>query len=155
MSDELNQQADQSAAAEAGSATPGESVPFVTATASTEANPDQAPSNPATAEPPSDQLTEQPLAPLSGSSVDDSPGELAAGDTARLSTSLSALSADQPNAESAESAESTSAALPANAAPLLARLHADLEALERKIELGIHVFAHEVAAIRDQVKSLI
>ncbi|WP_186058943.1 hypothetical protein [Burkholderia gladioli] len=37
----------------------------------------------------------------------------------------------------------------------LARLHADLEALERKIELGIHVFAHEVAAIRDQVKSLI
>ncbi|WP_336816837.1 hypothetical protein [Burkholderia gladioli] len=38
---------------------------------------------------------------------------------------------------------------------LLARLHADLEALERKIELGIHVFAHEVAAIRDQVKSLI
>ncbi|WP_186184487.1 hypothetical protein [Burkholderia gladioli] len=152
MSDELNQQADQSAAAEAGSVTPGESVPSVTATASTEANPDQAPSNPATAELPSDHLTEQTLAPLSGSSVDDSPGELAAGDTARLSTSLSALSADQPNAESAES---TSAALPANAAPLLARLHADLEALERKIELGIHVFAHEVAAIRDQVKSLI
>lgn len=38
---------------------------------------------------------------------------------------------------------------------LLARLHADLEALERKIELGIHVFAHEVASIREQVKSLI
>lgn len=152
MSDELNQQADQSAAAEAGSATPGESVPSVTATASTEANPDQAPSNPATAELPSDHLTEQTLAPLSGSSVDDSPGELAADDTARLSTSLSALSADQPNAESAES---TSAALSVNAAPLLARLHADLEALERKIELGIHVFAHEVAAIRDQVKALI
>ncbi|WP_186195657.1 hypothetical protein [Burkholderia gladioli] len=49
------------------------------------------------------------------------------------------------------------AASPAAVPPetLLARLHADLEALERKIELGIHVFAHEVAAIRDQVKSLI
>ncbi|WP_186148428.1 hypothetical protein [Burkholderia gladioli] len=78
--------------------------------------------------------------------------EPAVDDTAGLSTSLSALSADQPNAESVES---KSAALPANAAPLLARLHDDLEALERKIELGIHVFAHEVAAIRDQVKSLI
>ncbi|WP_186034225.1 hypothetical protein [Burkholderia gladioli] len=81
-----------------------------------------------------------------------SSSEPAADDTAGLSTSLSALSADQPNAESAES---KSAALPENPAPLLARLHDDLETLERKIELGIHVFAHEVAAIRDQVKSLI
>ncbi len=40
-------------------------------------------------------------------------------------------------------------------APMLARLHADLEELERKIGQGIHVFAHEVAAIRDQLAKLI
>ncbi|WLE58380.1 hypothetical protein GIY62_14720 [Burkholderia plantarii] len=40
-------------------------------------------------------------------------------------------------------------------AAMLARLHADLDELERKIGQGIHVFAHEVAAIRDRVKSLI
>lgn len=91
-------------------------------------------------------------ASLSTSMSVSASAEPVADDIAGLSTLLSALSADQPNAESAES---KSAALPANAAPLLARLHDDLETLERKIELGIHVFAHEVAVIRDQVKALI
>ncbi|WP_334000747.1 hypothetical protein [Burkholderia gladioli] len=65
-----------------------------------------------------------------------------------LSTSLSTSALVDPAPEQVEAAE-----IPQET--LLARLHADLEALERKIELGIHVFAHEVAAIRDQVKSLI
>ncbi|WP_186234434.1 hypothetical protein [Burkholderia gladioli] len=65
-----------------------------------------------------------------------------------LSTSLSTSALVDPAPEQVEAAE-----IPQET--LLARLHADLEALEQKIELGILVFAHEVAAIRDQVKSLI
>ncbi|QHP90594.1 hypothetical protein [Burkholderia glumae] len=65
-----------------------------------------------------------------------------------LSTPLSTSALVDPAPEQVEAAK-----IPQET--LLARLHADLEALERKIELGIHVFAHEVAAIRDQVKALI
>ncbi|WP_186040603.1 hypothetical protein [Burkholderia gladioli] len=66
---------------------------------------------------------------------------------------LSSATADATLADAGGIPAASPAAVPPET--LLARLHADLEALERKIELGIHVFAHEVAAIRDQVKSLI
>ncbi|WP_186259156.1 hypothetical protein [Burkholderia gladioli] len=65
-----------------------------------------------------------------------------------LSTSLPTSALVDPVPEQVEASE-----IPQET--LLARLQADLETLERKIELGIHVFAHEVAVIRDQVKSLI
>ncbi|WP_336817272.1 hypothetical protein [Burkholderia gladioli] len=66
MTDEQNQDP-QPTSQEAGSATLGESVQSATGTASTPANPSPAPSNPATAESPSGQLTEQPPASLDGS----------------------------------------------------------------------------------------
>lgn len=38
---------------------------------------------------------------------------------------------------------------------VLMRLHAALDDLETKIGNGVHVFAHEVAAVRDLVKAVI
>ncbi|MBJ9659849.1 hypothetical protein [Burkholderia gladioli] len=73
--------------------------------------------------------------------------------SAPTTAASSSGSADATLADAGGIPASSPAAVPPET--LLARLHADLEALERKIELGIHVFAHEVAAIRDQVKSLI
>ncbi|MDN7917647.1 hypothetical protein QZM99_06035 [Burkholderia gladioli] len=71
---------------------------------------------------------------------------------ANVTVNQAALPSPISNGETLASADAPAVVPPET---LLARLHADLEALERKIELGIHVFAHEVAAIRDQVKALI
>ncbi|WP_186068612.1 hypothetical protein [Burkholderia gladioli] len=85
----------------------------------------------------------------------------AAPDTSSITDQSAPTTAAASSSGSADATLADAGGIPApslTAVPpetLLALLHADLEALERKIELGIHVFAHEVAAIRDQVKSLI
>ncbi|MEK6418435.1 MAG: hypothetical protein V4801_02445 [Burkholderia gladioli] len=102
--------------------------------------------------------------PASAQEALDGSGEFAAGAAApAIGTSLIGATASPSSASNVtpsggfETVSSPSLADPTEIPQetLLARLHADLEALEQKIELGIHVFAHEVTAIREQVKNLI
>lgn len=82
-------------------------------------------------------------------------------ETSSTGTTTSEIAPNAPDAGSSSSAglatmsSGEAATSTDEKAGTLMRLHAAIDALEAKIGAGIHVFAHEVAALRDLVKSAI
>lgn len=83
-----------------------------------------------------------------GNDVSGADTEAAASDTAAdggTNTGTPADSADDSGIASGEPSRES----------LIAHMHALFDALETKLATGVHVFAHEVAAIRDQVTKVL
>lgn len=61
---------------------------------------------------------------------------------------------DAPASTGATSSDAAVSAEPSKDAKLM-RMHAAFDELEAKIATGVHVFAHEVAALREHVKAVL
>lgn len=61
---------------------------------------------------------------------------------------------DAPASTGATSSDAAASAEPSKDAKLM-RMHAAFDELEAKIATGVHVFAHEVAALREHVKAIL
>ncbi|VVE31445.1 hypothetical protein PEP31012_03699 [Pandoraea eparura] len=77
-------------------------------------------------------------------------------DTTTAAIAQSTLDAGSNSSDGLATTNSGEAAISTDQkAGTLMRLHAAIDALEAKIGSGVHVFAHEVAAVREMVKAAI
>lgn len=103
-----------------------------------------------------DQTSEtQPV--VTDADVGEQGNELATSntDTTTLSIAPNTSDAGSSSSDGLATTNSGEVAISTEKEGILLRLHAALDDLEAKIGNGVHVFAHEVAALRELVKSAI